>query len=260
MCFLFLHFTAEGFIPTIFQAIVAPSTSDSNKLRAAVYFKNHVMRHWVVDEGETDVRQHCRSSPDYISLGLILTSKINTRWLTSQDHHNTYIIINYISCSALDSSNVHTHTDSIPNFLTSYLILCVLVPAPQVISASDRELIKASIVALYMGAPTPVDAQFEHALGIISHAEFPQAWPDLLSTVVACLSETDGVANRKAFKLLNTLTFHFRVRGETSESMAELGRVDAELIPPMKRILAITIDQVRTDSKARVITLLVSET
>ncbi len=123
---------------------------------------------------------------------------------------------------------------------------------PDNISAEDRALIKSSIINLYMNAPDLVDAQFEHALGIISQADFPAQWPDLLQTIVAHVGSSPD-SNKRAFQVLNTLTYHFRVRGQTAELIDELVKVHKELLVPTRTTLVSStalIDSASTDPAA----------
>lgn len=107
------------------------------------------------------------------------------------------------------------------------------------VSEGDREGIKALIVELMLKAPRQVKEQFEHALGIISHADFPDKWPNLMQDLVSRFGD-DFRVNIGVLETLNTMFARYRHEMESNEINREILHVLEHLEQPLAALLDAT--------------------
>jgi len=154
-----------GFSVSLLKMLASGQLSPELSIAISTYFKNFIMKHWVTDEGETD-----------------------------------------------------------------------LIPE------ADRGLIKTHITNLMLTSPKKVQAQLSQALSIISQADFPAQWPNLLPELVQKMETGNYDVILGVLETMNSITYRYRVEMASNTLWAEVKYVletsQAQLTALFKKVCA----------------------
>jgi exportin-2 (importin alpha re-exporter) len=101
------------------------------------------------------------------------------------------------------------------------------------ITAEERSIIKGSLVTLMLGVPANVQAQLSEALVAIASFDFPQDWPDLISSLVTRLGPTDFALNNAVLRTLHRIFKRYRSESRSDELYSEINFVMGQMGPTL---------------------------
>ncbi|KAJ1645431.1 importin-alpha export receptor [Coemansia asiatica] len=78
------------------------------------------------------------------------------------------------------------------------------------LAAEDRQAVKSEIVSLMITVPKRLQLQIGEAVSIIAENDFPEQWPELISTLVSKLSATDYHVNNGILQTAHTVFREWR--------------------------------------------------
>ncbi len=102
-----------------------------------------------------------------------------------------------------------------------------------VLSEADRAAVKKSLVDLILVSPPMVKAQLIQSMGIISHADFPRKWPELLPLLSTKLS-ADVASSVTILDAINSMFFFYRSAFASDALWEEIKHVHETFFPTLK--------------------------
>ncbi len=129
-------------------------------------------------------------------------------------------------------------------------------PAPYAVPEPEKAQVRALLVGLMLSAPRLVRAQLSEALAIVSAADFPARWPQLLPELVQRLQAGQGGAARDFDQIAGVLTTanaifkRFRDAYKTEDLYRELKYVLDEFVAPSLALFLEVVEQIKTAAAA----------
>ncbi|KAJ1758050.1 importin-alpha export receptor [Coemansia sp. RSA 1591] len=108
------------------------------------------------------------------------------------------------------------------------------------ISAADRQAVKSELVGLMISAPKKLQLQLGEAVSIIAECDFPERWPELITTLVGKLSATDFHVNNGILQTAHTVFKGWRSAFRSDELYAKINYVLNEFTEAYMQVFATT--------------------
>ncbi|KAJ2339900.1 importin-alpha export receptor, partial [Coemansia sp. RSA 2618] len=96
------------------------------------------------------------------------------------------------------------------------------------ITDEDRQAVKRELVGLMITAPKKLQLQLGEAVSIIADSDFPERWPELISTLVGKLSATDFHVNNGILQTAHTVFRGWRAAFRSDALYAKINYVLSE--------------------------------
>jgi exportin-2 (importin alpha re-exporter) len=132
-------------------------------------------------------------------------------------------------------------------------------PAPYAVPEPEKAQVRALLVGLMLSAPRLVRAQLSEALAIVSAADFPARWPQLLPELVQRLQAGQGGQGGAArdfdqiagvLTTANAIFKRFRDAYKTEDLYRELKYVLDEFVAPSVALFLEVVEQIKTAAAA----------
>ena len=130
-------------------------------------------------------------------------------------------------------------------------------PAPYAVPEPEKAQVRALLVGLMLSAPRLVRAQLSEALAIVSAADFPARWPQLLPELVQRLQAGQGGGAARDFDQIagvlttaNAIFKRFRDAYKTEDLYRELKYVLDEFVAPSLALFLEVVEQIKTAAAA----------
>jgi exportin-2 (importin alpha re-exporter) len=117
------------------------------------------------------------------------------------------------------------------------------------IDVTSKNTIKVHIVQLMLVAPKLVQAQLSQALAIISQADFPSHWEQLLPELVSKLAQGDPDINVGVLETAHSIFHRYRYEVKSQALWEEIKYVLGVFQGPVTQIFQQTVEQLRTPNQ-----------
>ncbi|KAJ2236393.1 importin-alpha export receptor [Coemansia sp. RSA 1286] len=125
--------------------------------------------------------------------------------------------------------------------------------AEDTLSADDRQAVKREIVSLMITVPKRLQLQIGEAVSIIADNDFPEQWPELISTLVGKLSATDYHVNNGILQTAHTVFREWRSAFRSDRLYTKINYVLGQFTDAYMQVFVTTdrlIDQHAGDAAA----------
>ncbi|KAJ2368139.1 importin-alpha export receptor [Coemansia sp. RSA 2610] len=112
--------------------------------------------------------------------------------------------------------------------------------AEDTISQADRQAVKSELVGLMISAPKKLQLQLGEAVSIIADNDFPEKWPELISTLVGKLSATDYHINNGILQTAHTVFKGWRSDFRSDRLYAKINYVLSEFTEAYMQVFVTT--------------------
>ncbi|KAJ1727045.1 importin-alpha export receptor [Coemansia biformis] len=112
--------------------------------------------------------------------------------------------------------------------------------AEDTIAEDDRRAVKGELVGLMISAPKKLQLQLGEAVSIIAENDFPEKWPELISTLVGKLSATDYHVNNGILQTAHTVFKGWRSAFRSDALYLKINQVLAEFTEPYMQVFVTT--------------------
>ncbi|KAJ2725564.1 importin-alpha export receptor [Coemansia sp. Benny D115] len=104
----------------------------------------------------------------------------------------------------------------------------------------DRQAVKSEIVTLMITVPKRLQLQIGEAVAIIAENDFPEKWPDLISTLVSRLSATDYHVNNGILQTAHTVFQGWRSAFRSDNLYTKINYVLSQFTDPYMQVFVTT--------------------
>ncbi|KAJ1668693.1 importin-alpha export receptor [Coemansia sp. RSA 1813] len=108
------------------------------------------------------------------------------------------------------------------------------------LSADDRRTVKEEIVSLMLTTPKKLQLQIGEAVSIIADNDFPEQWPDLISTLVSKLSPSDYHINNGILQTAHTVFKGWRSAFRSDRLYTKINYVLSQFTEPYMQVFVTT--------------------
>ncbi|KAJ2553633.1 importin-alpha export receptor [Coemansia sp. RSA 1933] len=108
------------------------------------------------------------------------------------------------------------------------------------LSETDRTTIKQEIVQLMLTTPKQLQLQIGEAVSIIADTDFPEQWPDLISTLVSKLSPSDYHINNGILQTAHTVFKGWRSAFRSDRLFTKINYVLGQFTQPYMQVFVTT--------------------
>ncbi|KAJ1736097.1 importin-alpha export receptor [Coemansia sp. Benny D160-2] len=112
--------------------------------------------------------------------------------------------------------------------------------AEELLSADDRRVVKEEIVGLMLTVPKKLQLQIGEAVSIIADSDFPEQWPDLISTLVSRLSATDYHVNNGILQTAHNVFKGWRSAFRSDRLYTKINYVLSQFTEPYLQVFVTT--------------------
>ncbi|KAI9503738.1 importin-alpha export receptor [Coemansia spiralis] len=108
------------------------------------------------------------------------------------------------------------------------------------LSTDDRNAVKNEIVSLMLTVPKKLQLQIGEAVSTIAENDFPEQWPDLISTLVSKLSPTDYHVNNGILQTAHTVFKGWRSEFRSDRLYSKINYVLGQFTEPYMQVFVTT--------------------